>query len=385
MDWEAEGHLDGVEGEAARAARRALLDDLHAGGVPVEELRAAAAEDRLVLLPVERVLTAPARHTAREIARASDVDLDFFQASRRALGLAVPGPDERVYGEEDLRLARAGARLKAAGFPDGEALEVTRILGQGLARYAEATRTMAGRALLEAGIDEHELARRYEAVARELLPLAGPWMEQVFRLHLRQALRDDAVTREQLASGRMEDTQETAVAFADLVGFTSLGESAPLEELSGVAGRLGELAGELAAPPVRFVKQIGDAVMLVAPDVEPLLGAVVGLVERTGGDDDLPALRAGVAFGEAVNRWGDWYGAPVNLASRLTARARPDSVLASAEVRERAGEAWSFSSAGSKRLKGLSAPVRAYRVRRAGDGDGGGPAGAGGVTRSAGG
>jgi adenylate cyclase len=116
---------------------------------------------------------------------------------------------------------------------------------------------------------------------------------------------------------------------------------------------------------VRFVKQIGDAVMLVAPEADPLLDTVLELVDTACADDRFPSLRAGVAFGPAVNRWGDWYGSTVNLASRLTARARPASVLCSAEVRERAGDGWGWSSAGSKRLKGLSSPVRTYRVRRA--------------------
>ena len=365
MDWDAEGLLEGLDDERARAARRALLDELHAGGVPLEELRAAVEEDRLVLLPVERMLSSEARYTAREVAEQAGMELDFFQASRRALGLAVPGPDERVYGEEDMHAARLGSRYRAAGFPDDEALEVTRILGQGLARYAEATRTLAAHTFLEPGIDERELAHRYEAVARELLPLSGPWLEHVLRLHLREALRDDAVTREQLRSGRLEDTQDTAVAFADLVGFTSLGETAPVEELSGVAGRLGELTAELVEPPVRFVKQIGDAVMLVSPEVEPLLETLVGLVEETGDAEAFPPLRAGIAYGPAVNRWGDWYGSTVNLASRLTARARPASVLATAEVRERAGDGYRWSSAPIRRVKGISSPVTAYRVRRA--------------------
>jgi adenylate cyclase len=228
---------------------------------------------------------------------------------------------------------------------------------------------MAANAFLEPGIDEHDLARRYETVARELMPLAAPWMEHVFRLHLLQVLREDAITREQLAAGRLDDTQDTAVAFADLVGFTSLGESAPLEELSGVAGRLGELTGELVEPPVRFVKQIGDAVMLVSPDAPRLVDTVVRLVDATGEDESFPALRGGIAFGPAVNRWGDWYGAPVNLASRLTARARPASVLATAEIRDRAQEGWTWSAAGPKKFKGLSAPVKTFRVRRAEPGE----------------
>jgi adenylate cyclase len=72
-----------------------------------------------------------------------------------------------------------------------------------------------------------------------------------------------------------------------------------------------------------------------------------------------------VACGAAVNRWGDWFGTPVNLASRLTTRARPGSVLVTEQVREHAAVGFDYSDAGPKRLKGFSSPVHAYRVRRA--------------------
>jgi adenylate cyclase len=365
MDWDAEGLLEDLEDEAARAARRALLDELHDEGVPLEELRRAVAEDRLALLPVERLLTSEPRWTAREIADRSGLDLEFFLASRRALGFPVPDADEPAFTDEDLEAARVGARYREAGFPDDQAIDVTRVLGQGMARYAEATRSLAAHTFLEPGMDEHELARRYEAVARGLLPLAGPGLQHVFNLHLRQVLRDDAITREQLASGRVEDARDMAVAFADLVGFTSLGETVPIEDLTGVAAQLMGLASRVVEAPVQIVKQIGDAVMLVSPDVDAMLDALVGLVEAGAGDDGLPPRHAGVAFGPAINRWGDWYGSTVNVASRLTDRARPDSVLATAEVRERSSGGYAWSAAGPKKLKGLTSPVRTFRVRRA--------------------
>ena len=60
------------------------------------------------------------------------------------------------------------------------------MLGQGMARYAEATRAWWP-AVHRAGLDEYELAHRYRAVAEQLMPLAGPWLEHVFALHLQQA------------------------------------------------------------------------------------------------------------------------------------------------------------------------------------------------------
>jgi adenylate cyclase len=362
MDWEAAGLLEDCADDAARTARRQLLDRLHNDGVPLDDLRRAVEQGRLALLPVERLLASEPRYTAREIARQSGLELELFQAHRRALGLAVPGPDERVYGEEDLDAARMGTRHREAGLPDEEAMKAQRVLGRGMARYAEAIRTLVGDTFLEGGTDEHELAHRLEKVSRILLPLAGPWLEHVFALHMREVLRQEIVSAEQLATGRVGASRDTAVAFADLVGFTELGETIPSEELGSVAGRLALLAEDAIEPPAKIVKEIGDAVMLVAPAPAALVETALRLVEQ--GEEGLPAIRAGMAFGPAVNRWGDWYGSTVNVASRLTERARPGSVLATAAVKEAVGDRYQWSFAGDKRLKGLSTALKSYRARR---------------------
>jgi adenylate cyclase len=367
MDWDSEGLLEGLEDDAARDARRRLLDELHADGMDVEELRRVVAEDKLVLAPVAQTLSSEARYTARELAERADVTLEFLTASRRALGLPVPDADDRVYGEQDLEATKLGTLHRQAGFDDEDALEVARVLGQGMARYADATRALVARTFIEPGLDEYELAHRYRAVAEQLMPLAGPWLEHVYALHLQQVLRSDAVTQEQRRVGKLDDTQEAVIAFADLVGFTELGESVPVEELGSVAGRLSRLAGDACEPPVRLVKLIGDAVMLVSPEPAPMLEATLRLVELAAEDEAFPPLRAGIACGQAVHRWGDWFGTPVNLASRLTTRARPSTVLVSEEIRDAVGEGYEFSDAGRKKLKGFASPVRAYRARRAGD------------------
>src|SRR4051794_39838929 len=365
MGWGAQGLCEGLEGDAARTARRRLLDELHEQGMSVDELRRVVEEDKLVLAPVARTLSSESRYTAQEIAEKSGVDEVFLAASRRALGLPVPGAGERLYGEMDLEAAMLGAQNRNVGFPDDDALEVARVLGQGMARYAEATRALVARTFIEPGLDEYELAHRYRTVAEQLMPLAGPWLEHVFALHLQQVLRSDALTQEQRRAGRLDDTQDAVVAFADLVGFTELGENLTVEELGSVAGRLSHLAGDALEPEVKIVKLIGDAVMLVSPRPEPMLESTLRLIESAGEDTAFPPLRAGIARGQAVHRWGDWFGTPVNLASRLTARARPSTVLVSQEVVDSVGVGFVFSDAGRKRLKGFSAPVHAFRAKRA--------------------
>jgi adenylate cyclase len=71
----------------------------------------------------------------------------------------------------------------------------------------------------------------------------------------------------------------------------------------------------------------------------------------------------GVASGEAVAHSGDWYGPPINLASRIAAISRPDSVLATKRVRDRTLDSFDWSNAGRRRFKGVRGEVRLFRAR----------------------
>jgi adenylate cyclase len=127
-----------------------------------------------------------------------------------------------------------------------------------------------------------------------------------------------------------------AICFADLVGFTRLGEEVAPEELGHLAVRLEGLAADVVEQPVRLVKTIGDAAMLSSPEPEPLLEAALSLLDAADAQGgNFPQLRAGVAIGPARSRAGDWFGRPVNLASRITAVARPGSLLAERGARRR--------------------------------------------------
>ena len=291
--------------------------------MPLEELRQAVEEQRLALVQVERLLGGEPRYSAREIAERSGLELDTLLATRRALGLPVPDAGDTALGEEDLQAAEIQAKVAGAGFETEDLQETNRVLGRGIARYVEALRTTITESLLEPEVDEHELGQRFTNLAAELVPLNAPWMDYVFRLHLRQMLRNEAVTLQERASGR-GDERTAAIAFADLVGFTELGQTVDVAELSDVAGNLQRMAGELVDPPVRLVKVIGDAVMLVSPRPRELVDVTIRLVERAEATDGFPPLRAGVAYGPAANHFGDWFGSTVNLASRLTARARAE-------------------------------------------------------------
>jgi adenylate cyclase len=369
-DFEAEGLLDGLTGKA-REARIALLEDLTKEGVPLEELKRAVDENRLVLLPVERVFDSGAnRYTAREIADQAGLEHDFLLRLLRALGAPIPADDEQVYADADLEAARRAKLFLDAGLPEEGVLETSRLIGISMANLADANRDLVGEVFTEPGIDERELALRYAAAAKTMSPLLGETLLHAYRLHLQEAISQAVVTERELAEGRLSGSDDVTIAFADLVGFTRLGESLEIEQIGQMTGRLFELASDAARPPVRLVKMIGDAAMFSSREPVALLDAVLGLVDAAG-TDEIPSLKAGLATGPALGRGGDWYGRPVNLAARITSFARPDSVVVDQSVKDSIansnGQPFDFSFAGRHRFKGISGETAVHRVRRAGD------------------
>jgi adenylate cyclase len=365
IDFEAEGLLNGTRGRA-REARLELLRDLSEAGVPLEELRRAVAEDRLVLLPVERFFAAGGElHSAAEVAEISGLDLDYLVRLQQALGFPRPDPDEKALTAADLEGAKRAKQFLDAGLPPEGLLQTSRIIGMTMAQLADADRELIGEVFLEPGVDERELALRYAAAAEVMSPLLGETLRYVHDQHLRESIRQAVVSDRELAEGRLEGSDTMAIAFADLVDFTRLGERLEIDAIGRLTGRLFERASDAARPPVRLVKMIGDAAMFASSDPAALLDAVTGLVE-TNGAEEMPSLRAGAALGEALGRGGDWYGRPVNLAARITGFARPDSVVVDDQLKSALADdpRFEFSFAGKHHFKGIKGEIPVHRGRR---------------------
>jgi adenylate cyclase len=364
-DIESSGLLDGLDG-AERAQRAELIGWLIDKGFSIEEIRGSFSP----------MLMASRRHigddglyvSTREMAEQAGIGIDLTQRVQRAIGLPTDSdPDDKVFLKADADAVLHTAKFLELGFDPDQLLQVTRTLAEGLANAAQSMRYTALATVLHAGATELETAEASEAIAAASAPLLGPMIEDLLLVQLRHRMETEAVSASERASGiPLPGAREIGVAFADLVDFTRLGEAVEPEELEKLAHRLADMARDVADPPVRFVKTIGDAVMLVSPDPVPLLHAMLELAGAAEADSEFPRLRVGLAYGEAVSRAGDWFGSPVNLASRVTGAARPGTVLASQSAREAIGDADGFdwSYAGARRLKNIKGETRLFRARK---------------------
>ena len=61
---------------------------------------------------------------------------------RRLHGLPEPGAEDRVFSDEDIEAARSTKLFLDAGFAEERIVEITRVLGEGMARLAA---TITGR------------------------------------------------------------------------------------------------------------------------------------------------------------------------------------------------------------------------------------------------
>jgi adenylate cyclase len=363
MDFDALGLLAGLEGEE-RATRLRLLERLARDGFSEPELVKAVEENRLALLPVERVLGGT--HTASDVEERAGLPAGTMSRIRRQHGLPASAPDDRVYSDEDLVAASSIKLFLDAGFADERVDEINRVLGESMGRLAATIAASFVETFLEAGESEDEVALRFAELAAQLTPAFAPILVAAFKAHLHDSVERGALGLAELETGDIAGAQDMAVCFADVVGFTRLGGQVEVGELGTVAGRLAGLAASSTEPPVRLLKTIGDAAMFVSPEPAPLVEVALTLVDAFEAED-LPSLRAGIAFGPALLRAGDFYGNSVNLASRVTGAARPGSVLCTREIRDAARERFVWSSAGRHKLKGVPGPTPLYRARHSGE------------------
>ena len=367
IDWAAEGMLEGLDATARRGRVR-LLDQLTSDGLSIDELRRAIDEGRLAALPAMLLLGGPPRYSIDDAATRTGLDPEFIMAVRRANGVPALDPAAPLLNDADMAVGEIALAALQSGVSQEQILDTSRVMGHATRQIAEQMGAVLFELSYRPGLDEYELAERMTRRLAQLQPLISGVVEASLRLHLRETVASAADNRP--AADEVPGTRQMAVAFADLVGFTRLGEELDVRALERVANRLAVLVADVVDPPVRFVKTIGDAAMLVSPDPVAMLDALLRLIDAADQvGEEFPQLRVGVTYGPVLTRGGDWFGRPVNLASRITALARAGSVLATRDVRDAAADAAGALVLGGRQARarrprsGLALPRAAARRR----------------------
>jgi adenylate cyclase len=113
----------------------------------------------------------------------------------------------------------------------------------------------------------------------------------------------------------------------------------------------------------RLINTIGDAVLLTSADAVSGIGLVLRLFDACETDAGFPELRAGLHSGPVVERAGDIFGATVNIAARVAARAAGGQVLVTRPIADAAPAAGvAVRALGPIMLHNLTTPVEVFRL-----------------------
>jgi adenylate cyclase len=160
---------------------------------------------------------------------------------------------------------------------------------------------------------------------------------------------------------------EATFAFADIAGFTALTEAHGDEAAFALVADFAQaVRAQLPGVGGEHVKTIGDALMLRIPDPGDaiLLGLEIAN-DLVGG----AAVRVGLHHGAAVESEGDYFGATVNLAARVSALASGGEVFVTGTTAALAPELEGvlYESRGRQTLRNVAEPVEVFAALRQGE------------------
>jgi adenylate cyclase len=282
----------------------------------------------------QHILGEPRIFNAAELAAETGVDLEQARRLWRALGFPEHG-GATAFTRSDAQALSTLVGLVESGLIDFDlAVHLTRAVGQTMARLSDwEVSALLTRVLELAGDQSGDDGDRLAIGLRMIEEFSEPFealLVYVWRRHLAAA-----VARQEALGAREEDLHTTrlTVGFADIVAFTALSNQLSEERIGDVVELFeARCADVVAAMRGRVIKSIGDSVLFVHEDPIAAYEIAEGIISVVGRDSRMPDVRVGLASGLVVQRLGDVFGPPVNMAARLTGVARRNRVIVDAET-----------------------------------------------------
>ena len=310
-----------------------------------------------------------AEHTLNDASAETGLEPALIDRFWTSIGLPLDELDS--LSDDDLEALRYAASVLGSGFPLVAFLQLCRVYGQALSQIADAEVRLfhlyVHEPLMREGVPGLQMAEEMEGLARDLLPIASPLMDFMHRRFLQHFVEQDVVGHMETELESSDDADlgrvRTAIAFADLAGYTRFTEEEGEEEALSSVERFVEGVGNTLPDDARVIKTIGDEVMVVGHDIGALVDWAVGFTSLF---EERPEPRIGIHWGTTLYRDGDYFGREINLASRVVARARGGEVLVSDSVVEAVGSSphLRFEGIGEVKLKGFDEPRQLCRATR---------------------
>lgn len=114
-----------------------------------------------------------------------------------------------------------------------------------------------------------------------------------------------------------------AILMADLTGYTALTETHGPVAAADVIDRYIRIAEKCLVGDARIHERRGDEIMFVADSPEALLATAIQLEANIVYEDNFLQVHGGLHYGKVFLRADSYFGAAINMASRIAGKATP--------------------------------------------------------------
>lgn len=367
--WADEGIIPVRRGRwtTATAAQARVVARMRERGHSLDELKAAGREGKLSFGVAEDIFADRSeRFSLKQAAEQTGLEPELIERVMEVLGTPTGG--DRSLSAVDIEAIGRIADVNAAGVPIEATMQILRVYAQSIRRIADAEvrlfHLFVHEPMIREGRGALEIAEDMGEMADRASDHSVPLFDYLHDRYVRYFLEQDVIGHMEAEFGGDTNLDHIRITlcFIDLTGFTRFTEEEGDAEAFSVIEHFTEAAAATLPADAGIVKTIGDEVMVVSPDPKSLVEWAVGFLALF---EDRPTPRAGIHYGAAVFRDGDYFGSQVNLAHRVVNRALAGEVMITEAVRMTIAEHPDLDTEpiGEVTLKGFPVPTPLFLVR----------------------
>jgi len=157
--------------------------------------------------------------------------------------------------------------------------------------------------------------------------------------------------------------QKLAILIADLSGYTALTETHGPTAAADMIDKFLDIVQNCLVGNCTLHQRVGDEVLIVSQDPVHLAHTAVKLIQCCSNEHHFLQLHGGLHYGKLLKRNEHYFGSPLNLTSRIAAKASKGTFWCSAEfLNEISVQDFKFSSKGNHSFKNVAGEMEVFEL-----------------------
>ena len=158
--------------------------------------------------------------------------------------------------------------------------------------------------------------------------------------------------------------QNAGILMADLSGYTALTETHGAAIAADIIDTYLKIVDRCVVGDARLHQCVGDAVLIISPSPEHLLSTAIILIQNCSKENNFLQIHGALHYGKILKHNNNYFGAPINLTSRIASKANKGSFWCSMEFINALSDKSpvTFSSKGKHSFKNVTEEIEVFEL-----------------------